>query len=176
MVRRRFGCSAMSQTRIIIAIAIVLIVVAAIILLRAKPTKSPYELAKESSPYQPGPIRHSELPPALIERIHRLEETFAEVYPLTHEEWLDGFKRDLDPENEITIWENIAFAYTQFLNSGDFGADARNEAFRLLLIRSSTSDIESQLADLKHLTEDQARSLLVLYKAPAQPITIEDAK
>jgi hypothetical protein len=166
----------MSQTQIIIAIAIVLIVVAAIILLRTKLTKSPYELAKESSVYQPGPIRHSELPPELIERIHRLEETFAEIYPLTHEEWLDGFKRDLDPENEITTWGNIAFAYTQFLNSGDFSADARNEAFRLLLFRSSTSDIESQLSDLRHLTEDQARSLLALYETPAQPIAIEDAE
>ena len=166
----------MNQTKIIIAIAIVLIVIVAIILLRPKLTKSPYESAKESSPYQSGPIRHSELPPALIERIHRLEEIFAEVYPLTHEEWLDGFKRDRDPENEITIWENIASAYTQFLNSGDFGAGARNEAFRILLVRSSTSDIESQLSDLKHLTEDQARSLVALYEAPAQPITIEDTE
>ncbi len=166
----------MSQTQIITAIAIVLIVVAAIILLRPKVTKSPYELAKEASVYKPGPICHSELPPELIERIHRLEETFAEVYPLTHEEWLDGFKRDLDPVNEITTWENIAFAYTQFLNSGNFGADARNEAFGLLLVRSSTSDIEPQLSDLKHLAEDHARNLVALYEASAKPITIEDAE
>ncbi|MCI5139060.1 MAG: hypothetical protein D3922_11745 [Candidatus Electrothrix sp. AR1] len=165
----------MSQTQIIIVIAIVLIFVAIIVLLRPTTTKSPYETAKESSEIQ-GLIRHSELPPALIERIRKFEETFAEVYPLTHEEWLDGFKRDQNPENEIKIWEHMGLAYTRFLNSGHFDADARKETFGLLLVKSSTSDTESQLSDLKHLTEDQARSLFALYEGVPQPITIQNTE
>lgn len=81
--------------------------------------------------------------------------------------------RDENPEVEITIFEHIASAYTRFLGSGDFDADARMEAYALLLVRSSSSDIERQSLDLKHLTEEQARTLLSLYEGAARPVTIE---
>lgn len=167
----------MSQIQIIITIAIILIVIAVIFLLRpTSPKSSPYETAKESSELQIGPIRHSEFPPVLIERVRKFEKTFAEVYPLTHEEWMDGFKHDQNPEDEIKIWEHMGLAYTQFLNSGNFDAGARKEAFGLLLLRSSTSDIESQLSELKHLTEDQARSVVALYKGVPEPVTIQNTE
>ncbi|MCI5192070.1 MAG: hypothetical protein D3919_10240 [Candidatus Electrothrix sp. AW5] len=127
-------------------------------------------------PYQTGPIRHSELPASLIERIQKFEKTFAEVYPVTHQEWLDGFKRDANPEREIAIWEQMASVYTRFLKAGDFDAGVREEAFGLLLVRSGTTDVEPLFSDLKHLTEDQARSLLSLYEAAPQPVTVCNAE
>lgn len=168
----------MSQTQIIIAITVVLIGAAVIILqYRARASKqSPYEAAKESMEYQVGPIRHPELPAALMKRIRRLEEIFVEIYPATHEEWLDGFKRDANPEREIAIWEYMASAYTQFLNTGNFDTDTRKEMLGVLLTRSSTADVEPLFFNLKHLTEKQARSLLSLYEAAPQPVTVSNAE
>jgi hypothetical protein len=162
----------MTQTQTISAIAVVLIAAATIIVWHRASTQSEYEAAKESMAYQTGPIRHRELPAALIERIRKFEKTFAEIYPVTHEEWLDGFKRDANPEREIALWEHIASAYAQFVSTGDFTTEARSEAFGLLLIRSGSTAVESLFSDLKYLTEDQARNLLSLYEAAAQPVII----
>lgn len=46
---------------------------------------------------KPGNIIHKQLSPELEERIRKLQSTFAEVFKRTHEEWLDGFQRDLNP-------------------------------------------------------------------------------
>jgi len=62
---------------------------------------------------EPGPIRHAELPPDLLKRASALEPVFADVYPVTHEKWIEGFRRDAHPEREIAIWEQIAVAYTR---------------------------------------------------------------
>src|SRR5690349_532138 len=64
---------------------------------------------------RPGPIRHADLPPDLLKRVKALEPVFADVYPITHEKWIEGFRRDADPAREIAIWEQIAAAYTGFL-------------------------------------------------------------
>jgi hypothetical protein len=122
---------------------------------------------------QLSPIRHRELPAALVERVRKLEESFAEVYPATHEEWLDGFMRDENPEHEIAIWEHMASAYDQFLNAGSFDTDARREMLGLLLTRSGTADVEPLLGNLKHLTKDEARSLLTLYEMTPEPVIVD---
>ena len=48
-----------------------------------------------------GPIRHEELPLSLVARINYLRSTLHEVHPMSIEEWLDGFRRDLNPESEV---------------------------------------------------------------------------
>ena len=146
-------------------------------LVKKSPPQSAYKTAKKSLSSRGllGPIRHTELSPELIDRIRHLQDVFAEVYPISHQEWLDGFQRDQDPENEVARWEQMASAYTTFLDENDLDAAARKEAFGLLLVRSTTSDVESQLSNLKQLTADQAKRLVALYKAAPRPITIQNA-
>jgi hypothetical protein len=136
--------------------------------------KSTYEASKKSldaRDIHPGPIRHADLSKDLDARIRKFETVFSEVYPITHKEWLEGFQRDTVPENEVAIWEHIASAYSKFLESNGVGAAARKEAFGLLLVRSGTSDVESQFSKLKVLTPDQAKSLIAQYEAEPKPVT-----
>jgi len=58
-----------------------------------------------------GPIRHEELPLALISRINYLRSTLHEVHPMSMEEWLDGFRRDANPESEVRWWERLTRLY-----------------------------------------------------------------
>jgi len=121
---------------------------------------------------KPGPIRHTALPPNLLKRAIALEPVFADVYPVTHEKWIEGFRRDAHPENEIAIWEQIAAAYTQFIKDRQVPIAQRREAFGLLLYRSgATAEETLQQAKLKHLTREEARRLVNLYKANPEPIT-----
>jgi hypothetical protein len=122
---------------------------------------------------QPGPIRHAQLPDDLVARVRAFEPVFAEVYPCTHEKWVEGFQRDLNPGSEIAIWEQIAAAFTRFIAGRDLPLEIRKEAFRILLIRSSGTDETMLYSKLTHLTLDDARKLVSLYSAPPKPIRVE---
>jgi hypothetical protein len=127
-----------------------------------------------ASGLQPGPIRNTTLPNALVERIRRLKSVFAEVYPRSHAEWLDGFQRDAVPEREVAIWEAMGAAYTSFTRERSLSLDAKREVLGLLLVRSA-ADEQSTLANakLRHLTRDDAQQLLRLYSTAPHPVQIQ---
>lgn len=121
-----------------------------------------------------GPIRHSKLPQALIERVKAFEPVFANVYPITHKEWLEGFQRDKHPESEIAIWEQIAVAFRQFTSNRNVTVAMQSEAFNLLLFRSGATAEETLMqANLKYLTKAEAQKILSFYNAPPKPISVE---
>lgn len=124
--------------------------------------------------FQPGPIRHARLPEPLVARIRNFEPVFAEVYSRTHQEWLDGFQRDINPESEVAVWEAMAVAYQNFTRERALSLEAKSEAFGLLLVRSA-ADEQQTLSDakLKYLTRADAEKLLRLYSAPPKPIAVE---
>ena len=110
---------------------------------------------------QPGPIRHETLPDEIVERIKVVQTVFAEVDPTPLEEWIENFKRDMNPDRELVIWEAMAAAYTSYNADRDMSLDKRKELFRILLIRSmsSTKDALTHL-ELKTFTEDEAREAM----------------
>jgi hypothetical protein len=159
--------SSFQITLFLIAIAVV-----ALFLVR-KSRESDSQLVHPSD-IQTGPFRHQHLSPELEGRIRKIEPIFAEVYPRTHEEWLDGFRRDVDPEAEVAIWESMASAYQSFTETRLLSLEAKKEAFGLLLIRSA-GDEQRILsgAKLQHLHRGDAEELLRLYTAAPQPVQYE---
>ena len=129
----------------------------------------------DPSSIQLGPIRHKRLDDALVARVRALEPVLADIYPMTHEKWLEGFQRDLNPESEIAIWESIASAWQRLPSLGSLTPDERKEAFGVLLVRSGSDDVQSTLAGLKHLSRSRAEKLLGFYTAPPKPVTIAPA-
>lgn len=162
----------MNWPKLFIATVVLIATAVFIYTWKTSPGHSPYEMARDSLEIQFGPIRHSELPPTLIDRIRLLEKVFAEVYPITHEEWLDGFQRDQNPENEVAIWEDMATAYTKFTSENDLDFAAKREVFAIILVRSRNSDIDPQLSSLQHLTIEEGKQLVALYRADPKPVTI----
>ncbi len=121
---------------------------------------------------QPGPIRHERLDDALVARVRAFEPVLADIYFMSHEKWLEGFQRDLNPESEIAIWESIAAAWQRLPSLGTLTPDERKEAFGLLLVRSGSDDVDSTLAGLKLLSRSRAETLLGFYTTPPKPVTI----
>ena len=152
-----------------IALASVLIVSFAFFLMRN--SRFARTRSVRLSDIQLGPIRHQKLPDGLEARVLKFEPIFAEVYPRTHQGWLDGFMRDTNPEPEVAIWEAMALAYQSFTENRSLSLDAKKEAFGLLLMRSAGDEQQTLSGTvLKHLSRADAEVLLRSYSAAPQPV------
>jgi hypothetical protein len=63
-----------------------------------------------------GPIRHEELPADLIGRIRLVRASLLGAYTHSMDFWLDGFKRDAHPSNEVAYWERVAAVYREYVS------------------------------------------------------------
>ena len=96
-------------------------------------------------------------------RIKSIMNGLSEVYPLSYEEWEDGFRRDQNPRDEISIWENIVSQYKQ--NTGNcLDLEYKKEVYSIL-IRCSISEHDQVLnqVTLKKLSKDQAKIIIGSY-------------
>lgn len=66
-----------------------------------------------------APIRHQRLSIELISRIRLVRAALLDVYPLSMEAWVDGFRRDTNPDQEVAIWERVASTYLEHAYSCD---------------------------------------------------------
>lgn len=120
-------------------------------------------------------IRHDTLSVDQIAKIKIIQSTFEEVYPMSLDETITNFKRDLHPDSEIAIWLQMADAYKKYLNSkqGKLDLQAKREAFGLILSRSMMSANEAlKNITLKTLTEKDAKEVLSYYTAIPDSIDV----
>ena len=124
----------------------------------------------------PSPIVHESLSESQLEKIKFIQETFNEVYPIPLDETITNFKRDQNPDNEISVWLNMAKTFQPFSseNSGKEKLEVRKEAFKLILMRSMMSEKEAiNSSDLKLLNKDEIQGILKNYTLDAKPIKVE---
>jgi hypothetical protein len=94
--------------------------------------KNPIRIKPSS--IEPGPVRHAELPADLVTRIIRFKNILHEVEPGSLEDALKDFSRDVHPEREVAVWENIANAYARYISiKPGLPHATKQEAFHLLL-------------------------------------------
>lgn len=107
-------------------------------------------------------------------RITIIQQALMEVNDTSLEETLNHFRKDLNPDSEIDIWEAIAGSYQQtFLNKPDASLAEKQEVYRLLLLRSNMSAEEALAqANLSAISEDTAKEVLDLYNLDHKPFLI----
>lgn len=69
-------------------------------------------------------------------QIAEIQKVLADVDVLPLDEWLDGFRRDPNPDAEIAVWKKITDAYTYFLKGREATADYKKEVFKVLVASS----------------------------------------
>lgn len=116
---------------------------------------------------------HQSLPQDMLKRIKVIADTFEVVDGISYERAVDLYKRDLDPESNLVIWEEMARVYNVFCKSRCDTAAERKEVYRALLLRSMFSSEES-LARLQPnvLSLTEAKSIISQYKLEAKPIDV----
>lgn len=92
-------------------------------------------------------IRHEALEPEQILRIEKLKVILEDAYPLTIDEWMDGFKRDTHPEQEIQIIESLAWVYVQITNGIELSTDTKKKLYSTLCYFSSCRALPKDIED-----------------------------
>ena len=122
---------------------------------------------------QQGPIVHDSLSSEQIEKIEFLHETFQEVDSTSLDKWIEDFKRDFNPDEEINIWMAMATAYNDFCDTHELTLDTKNEVYMVLLMRSSVEeDVVLESIELKHLSEEEAKEVMSGYTLEPDPIEV----
>lgn len=107
-------------------------------------------------------------------RITLIQQALIEVNGTSLEETLNNFRKDLNPDREIEIWEAIAGAYQQMPRKMPAASlEEKQEIYRLLLLRSSMPAEEAiAQANLTTLSEATAKDVLELYNLNPKPFLI----
>jgi hypothetical protein len=115
-----------------------------------------------------GPIRHTELPAALVARIKAYKRILDDADPTTLEQAIDNFKRDSNPENELVIWERIASTYQLYLTENpttDFAT--RREVCAVLIGASMGVD---DWSNIRRLSDGQIERLVSSFYGRQEPL------
>ncbi len=120
-------------------------------------------------------VRHDSLTADQMIKVKKIYLTFADVYPVSLEETILNFRKDLDPDSEIKVWLQMADAYEKYINSkqGKLNPDTKKEVFKLILSRSMMPDEEAIAnAGLVILTEKEAKEILSYYTLEPDPLEV----
>jgi hypothetical protein len=124
-----------------------------------------------------SPYRHKDLPAALLTRIRATTDVFEKVDGMSYEKAVDLYKRDLNPEENLVLWEEMARAYKIYCASRCSTAPERMDVYRALLLRSMFEENEAVLrTEPKMLNSTEVRAVVKLYRLPAKPIDVVKAK
>jgi hypothetical protein len=122
---------------------------------------------------QYGPVLHKTLPDELLARIKAVHETFADVDGTPLDKWIDDFKRDLDPEGNVKIWEDMQVAYNAYCGDRELPLATRKEVYKIVLMRSMMPDNDVLTrVKLEHVPVDDVKKILAAYPGEAKPIDV----
>jgi hypothetical protein len=117
----------------------------------------------DSAQLQQNDYQHAPFEGELRARIESIMVNLSEVYPLTYEEWEDGFRRDQNPLNEIAIWERIVSIYQSYSSQTTELATKREIYSVLVTCSYSEPDQVLNQVSLKILSQDKAKEIIRAY-------------
>ncbi|TDQ27530.1 hypothetical protein [Tenacibaculum caenipelagi] len=110
----------------------------------------------------PGPIQHEDLSENQLTKIKLIHKTFEEVYPITLEETITNFKRDLNIDREINLWIKMKETFENVLNEKQYDkVEERKEVFKIIFMSTMMpkNKVKSNV-EIKELSENDADYIL----------------
>lgn len=111
-------------------------------------------------------IVHDALSDEQVKRITGFKEILGDVDPISLEETIENFRRDVHPDREIGIMEGIATVFqTVDQQKANRSPEERTELYNLILFRSMMSKEEVlESLQLKYFSAEQASEIIELYE------------
>jgi hypothetical protein len=116
---------------------------------------------------------HETLPSALLKRIKATTDTFEIVDGVSYEKAVDLYRRDIDPESNLVIFEEMARVYKLYCKDKCSSAAERMDVYSVLLLRSMFNP-EQTLAHFqpKAISMSDAKNIISQYELEAKPIEV----
>ena len=98
--------------------------------------------------------------------VKQLQQELAEVVPSSLKQWVDDFRRDINPDKEIAIWKHITSVYITAVKGRQVSLAYKHDVFKLLNTCSMAPREEVLVhANLIILSEQDANKIIDLYYA-----------
>jgi hypothetical protein len=111
--------------------------------------------------FRKGDYRHPPFGEAYRPFFEKMSQLFAEFGMGSPEGWEDDFRRDRNPEREMSLWKQLAEFYEHFLRGGEWALERKRELFRLLLTcMSGGGKYALRKSRFHHLSRRQARDIV----------------
>jgi hypothetical protein len=115
----------------------------------------------DASKVRKSDYRHPPFGAEVRAYLQRIQDALWEVYPLTFQEWEDGFRRDQDPEREIALWMHLSEVYSRLVAERVVSREAKDDIFSILA-SCMTSPRENALSLVQLSTLSKAEGELVV--------------
>lgn len=77
--------------------------------------------------------RHKSLPPNLVSRVRLVRAALLGVYTLSMQNWIDGFRCDSHPSQEIGVWEHVAACYLEYCAMAKLTLKQHESVYKIIL-------------------------------------------
>jgi hypothetical protein len=103
----------------------------------------------------------------LRDLLKRLQRVFAGVYPLSLEEWEEGFRRDAYHEEEMALWPHLADVFEHFTRSRQLDQEQKQDILRVALACMNKGKDHALLTtDPRTLSRKRVREIANYFFAP----------
>jgi hypothetical protein len=108
--------------------------------------------------------RAESFPEEIRDFFRDLKSKLDEVYPMSVEEWEDGFLRDAQAEQEIALWLHVADIYSGFTGARPLSLEQKKEYFRVLATcMNSSRERVLQLYCPQLIAKEEAEKVIAAY-------------
>lgn len=110
-----------------------------------------------------GPIRHKTLPSSVLTRIELIHAISNEVFPGSLKDSVDSFRRDMDYDGELQIWERMALTYFSLVKEKRRPLAEQRQIFEAVLLLSMGTDPATRAGELPAFSEGDFSKIRRLY-------------
>ena len=107
----------------------------------------PKKMKVQVSHVAKGPIRHQSFSEQFMAKLREVYDVFAEYQSDGFEGWVDDFKRDMNPDKELLLFEAAAIVYKDNITGAP--EEVKREVYRVVTATIAFADIDA--SKLHHL-------------------------
>jgi len=90
----------------------------------------------DSPDLQVGPIRRESFSDEQVDQIREIHKIMGKYDGQTIEKWVDDFRRDMNPDREIAIWQSMAKAMSDVEKRSGHNDVKNKESYKIVLMSS----------------------------------------
>ena len=124
------------------------------------------------------PIIHEKLPEDLIIRIRLIRSALLSVYPHSMEFWIEGFKRDAHPTQEVFWWEHLCCCFLEYVQMQPMTIKQYESTYKILIALLNNVGENIVEEDIKIITREGYKKLcnIIQHNYPYYDIEEEPSK